>query len=52
MDKQQLDILSARLMLQPQRLDVLVASNLFGGVLSGLGPATAGAMGGLAPART
>ncbi len=48
MDKQHIDILSARFVLQPQRFDVVVASNLFGDILSDLGPATAGTIG-LAP---
>ena len=37
-DKQHIDILSARFVLQPQRFDVVVASNLFGDILSDLGP--------------
>jgi len=48
MDKQHIDILSARFVLQPGRFDVVVASNLFGDILSDLGPATAGTIG-LAP---
>jgi tartrate dehydrogenase/decarboxylase/D-malate dehydrogenase len=47
-DKQHIDILSARFVLQPQRFDVVVATNLFGDILSDLGPATAGTIG-LAP---
>ena len=47
-DKQHIDILSARFVLQPQRFDVVVASNLFGDILSDLGPATTGTIG-LAP---
>ena len=39
-DKQHIDILSARFVLQPTRFDVVVASNLFGDILSDLGPAT------------
>ena len=39
-DKQHIDILSARFVLQPGRFDVVVASNLFGDILSDLGPAT------------
>ena len=35
-------------MLQPERFDVVVASNLFGDILSDLGPATTGTIG-LAP---
>jgi tartrate dehydrogenase/decarboxylase / D-malate dehydrogenase len=38
-DKQHIDILSARFVLQPNRFDVVVASNLFGDILSDLGPA-------------
>ncbi len=45
MDKQHIDILSARFVLQPQRFDVVVASNLFGDILSDLGPATTGTIG-------
>ncbi|WP_025733308.1 tartrate dehydrogenase [Carnimonas nigrificans] len=44
-DKQHIDILSARFVLQPQRFDVVVASNLFGDILSDLGPATTGTIG-------
>lgn len=47
-DKQHIDILSARFVLQPTRFDVVVASNLFGDILSDLGPATTGTIG-LAP---
>ncbi|KPF53319.1 tartrate dehydrogenase [beta proteobacterium AAP51] len=47
-DKQHIDILSARFVLQPGRFDVVVASNLFGDILSDLGPATTGTIG-LAP---
>jgi tartrate dehydrogenase/decarboxylase/D-malate dehydrogenase len=47
-DKQHIDILCARFVLQPQRFDVVVASNLFGDILSDLGPATTGTIG-LAP---
>ncbi|MDC6168190.1 isocitrate/isopropylmalate family dehydrogenase, partial [Paucibacter sp. XJ19-41] len=43
-----IDILSARFVLQPGRFDVVVASNLFGDILSDLGPATTGTIG-LAP---
>ena len=38
-DKQHIDILSARFVLQPTRSRVVVASNLFGDILSDLGPA-------------
>jgi tartrate dehydrogenase/decarboxylase/D-malate dehydrogenase len=47
-DKQHIDILCARFVLQPQRFDVVVASNLFGDILSDLGPACTGTIG-LAP---
>jgi len=47
-DKQHIDILSARFVLQPGRFDVVVASNLFGDILSDLGPACTGTIG-LAP---
>lgn len=47
-DKHHIDILVARFVLQPQRFDVVVASNLFGDILSDLGPACAGTIG-LAP---
>jgi tartrate dehydrogenase/decarboxylase/D-malate dehydrogenase len=47
-DKQHIDILAARFVLQPQRFDVVVATNLFGDILSDLGPATTGTIG-LAP---
>jgi tartrate dehydrogenase/decarboxylase/D-malate dehydrogenase len=44
-DKQHIDILCARFVLQPQRFDVVVASNLFGDILSDLGPACTGTIG-------
>ena len=44
-DKQHIDILTARFVLQPQRFDVVVASNLFGDILSDLGPACTGTIG-------
>jgi len=47
-DKQHIDILSARFVLQPNRFDVVVATNLFGDILSDLGPACTGTIG-LAP---
>jgi len=47
-DKHHIDILSARFVLQPDRFDVVVASNLFGDILSDLGPACTGTIG-LAP---
>lgn len=48
LDKQHIDILSARFVLQPGRFDVVAATNLFGDILSDLGPATTGTIG-LAP---
>jgi tartrate dehydrogenase/decarboxylase/D-malate dehydrogenase len=45
MDKQHIDILSARFVLQPTRFDVVVATNLFGDILSDLGPACTGTIG-------
>ena len=50
-DKQHIDILCARFVLQPDRFDVVVASNLFGDILSDLGPATTGTIG-LAPSAS
>ena len=47
-DKQHIDILCARFVMQPSRFDVVVASNLFGDILSDLGPACTGTIG-LAP---
>ncbi len=47
-DKQHIDILSARFVLQPDRFDVVAATNLFGDILSDLGPACTGTIG-LAP---
>ena len=47
-DKQHIDILTARFVLHPQRFDVVVATNLFGDILSDLGPACTGTIG-LAP---
>ena len=47
-DKQHIDILSARFVLEPNRFDVVVATNLFGDILSDLGPACTGTIG-LAP---
>ena len=44
-DKQHIDILSARFVLEPTRFDVVVASNLFGDILSDLGPACTGTIG-------
>lgn len=45
LSKQHIDILSARFVLQPDRFDVVAASNLFGDILSDLGPATTGTIG-------
>src|SRR5258707_698224 len=47
-DKQHMDILCARFVLNPDRFDVVVATNLFGDILSDLGPACTGTIG-LAP---
>jgi tartrate dehydrogenase/decarboxylase/D-malate dehydrogenase len=44
-DKQHIDILCARFVLQPQRFDVVAATNLFGDILSDLGPAACGTIG-------
>nr|WP_226383281.1 tartrate dehydrogenase [Burkholderia mayonis] len=44
-DKQHIDILCARFVMQPDRFDVVVASNLFGDILSDLGPACTGTIG-------
>ncbi|WP_153147853.1 tartrate dehydrogenase [Dechloromonas sp. H13] len=44
-DKYHIDILSARFVLSPERFDVVVASNLFGDILSDLGPACTGTIG-------
>jgi tartrate dehydrogenase/decarboxylase/D-malate dehydrogenase len=46
-----IDILTARFVLQPQRFDVVVATNLFGDILSDLGPACTGTIG-IAPSPT
>ena len=43
-----IDILSAHLVQRPEHFEVIVASNLFGDILSDLGPATCGSIG-LAP---
>jgi tartrate dehydrogenase/decarboxylase/D-malate dehydrogenase len=47
-DQYHIDILAARLVMSPERFDVVVASNLFGDILSDLGPGTTGTLG-LAP---
>ena len=44
-DKQHIDILAARFVLQPQHFDVVAATNLFGDILSDLGPACTGTIG-------
>jgi tartrate dehydrogenase/decarboxylase/D-malate dehydrogenase len=44
-DKDHIDILTAKFVLQPERYDVVVASNLFGDILSDLGPACTGTIG-------
>jgi tartrate dehydrogenase/decarboxylase/D-malate dehydrogenase len=44
-DSYHIDILAAHLVLRPDRFDVLVASNLFGDILSDLGSACAGTIG-------
>jgi tartrate dehydrogenase/decarboxylase/D-malate dehydrogenase len=44
-DKYHIDILAAQFVLHPDRFDVVVASNLFGDILSDLGPACAGTIG-------
>jgi tartrate dehydrogenase/decarboxylase/D-malate dehydrogenase len=50
-DKQHIDILTARFVLNPDRFDVVVATNLFGDILSDLGPACTGTIG-LAPSAS
>lgn len=44
-DKYHIDILAAQFVLNPHRFDVVVASNLFGDILSDLGPACTGTIG-------
>src|SRR5438046_1741917 len=44
-DKFHIDILAAHFVLRPDYFDVVVASNLFGDILSDLGPACAGTIG-------
>src|SRR5215203_1662266 len=44
-DKYHIDILSAHFVLNPDRFDVVVASNLIGDILSDLGPACTGTIG-------
>ena len=45
LDKYHVDILAARFVLSPERFDVVVASNLFGDILSDLGTACTGTIG-------
>ena len=47
-DKYHIDILTAQFVAHPDRFDVVVGSNLFGDILTDLGPAIAGSLG-LAP---
>lgn len=44
-DKYHIDALTAQIVLAPDRFDVIVASNLFGDILSDLGPACTGTIG-------
>lgn len=44
-DRYHIDILTANFVLHPERFDVVVASNLFGDILSDLGPACTGTIG-------
>jgi tartrate dehydrogenase/decarboxylase / D-malate dehydrogenase len=44
-DKYHIDILTAWFVLRPERFDVIVGSNLFGDILSDLGPACTGTIG-------
>jgi tartrate dehydrogenase/decarboxylase/D-malate dehydrogenase len=44
-DQYHIDILTAHFVLNPDRFDVVVASNLFGDILSDLGPACTGTIG-------
>jgi tartrate dehydrogenase/decarboxylase / D-malate dehydrogenase len=44
-DQYHVDGLTIQMVLNPERFDVIVASNLFGDILSDLGPATAGTIG-------
>ena len=46
-DKYHIDILTAHFVLNPDRFDVVVGSNLFGDILSDLGPACTGTIGNL-----
>ena len=44
-DRYHIDILTAQFVMNPDRFDVVVASNLFGDILSDLGPAITGTIG-------
>ena len=44
-DQYHVDGLTIQMVLNPERFDVIVASNLFGDIISDLGPATAGSIG-------
>src|SRR5262249_20617907 len=44
-DQNHIDILTAQFVLRPNRFDVVVSSNLFGDILSDLGPAVCGTIG-------
>jgi tartrate dehydrogenase/decarboxylase/D-malate dehydrogenase len=48
-DQYHIDILTAHFVARPERFDVVVGSNLFGDILSDLGPAVCGTIG-IAPA--
>lgn len=50
-DKQHIDALVAQFVLKPERFDVVIASNLFGDILSDLGPACVGTLGLVASAN-
>ena len=44
-DSEHIDALAAKFVLQPERFDLVVASNLFGDIRSDLAPAVAGSIG-------
>lgn len=44
-NKEHIDALCAKFVLQPERFDIVVCSNLFGDILSDLGPACVGTLG-------
>src|SRR4029077_19346331 len=50
-DQYHIDILTAHFVRRPQMFDVVVGSNLFGDILSDLGPAVVGSIGISAAAR-